>query len=205
MGQLHDTISDIISNYLIVNHIFGKRYLATNVPLYPRPDFVLLSRSKIPEYDIAFEVKPPHAEKREYITGLGQSISYLKYYPVSYLIIPDEIIDGLSIPTLMIDNISSIKSSSLGLISYDIKEYKPKIEIQASPQKETPKRIPSKYSRPWLFWMDTSIEEVSKILLLVSKNSNLELDEIKEKIWRDILKLRYSKSKKPSSYILNYS
>ena len=140
MGQLHDTITDSIALYLIKNSIFGNRYLATNVPLYPRPDFILLSRSKHPDHDIAFEVKPPHADKREYVTGLGQSISYLQYYPISYLIIPNEIIDGFSIPNLMSDNIKTIQSNSIGLISYDIKEYEPTIEAHATGKTHSDRR-----------------------------------------------------------------
>lgn len=205
MGQLHDAIADTISSYFISKEIFGKRYLATNVPLYPRPDFVLLSRSKEPNYDLAFEVKPPHADKREYMTGLGQSISYLQYYPVSYLIIPDEVIDGFSIPSFMAANIQTAQLSSIGLITYDISNFAPNIEIQALPQKNTPKKISHRHSRPWLFWMDTSIEEIAKILILIACNPESSLDEIKQKIWLEVLSIRYENSTRPQSYILNYS
>ncbi|MHA1401339.1 MAG: hypothetical protein ACTSQE_13405 [Candidatus Heimdallarchaeaceae archaeon] len=205
MGKKHDEIADTVAFFLRKNQIFGKRYLATNIPIFPRPDFVLLSLSKKIEPAIAFEVKPPHAKKREYLTGLGQTISYLQFYPSSYLVIPQETIDGFYIPDFLLDSIKSTNTNAIGLISYDLKTYEPDVLKEAKPLKETPKKIKSEYARPWLFWMDTSIKEVGEILSLISKNSQNSLKELEEKIWNNILKERYSGSKRPKSYLLNYS
>ncbi|MHA1221735.1 MAG: hypothetical protein ACTSP3_00475 [Candidatus Heimdallarchaeaceae archaeon] len=205
MGQVHDLIADSIAEHLIANKTFGNRYLATSVPIFPKPDFVLLSRSKLPEFDIAFEVKPPHAEKREYLTGLGQTIAYLQYYPASYLIIPNEEIDGYFLPEFLSESINNLGAQSLGLISYDIQEYEPRIVKEAEPQKTVQKEVSKKHSRPWLFWMDTSIEEVGKILRLVAQFPEENLETKKSRIWKQVLRDRYSGSKKPDSYLLNYS
>jgi len=203
MGKIHDTIAENVALSLRNNLIFGKRYVATNVPIFPRPDFVLLSISKSKEPAIAFEVKPPHANKREYLTGLGQTISYLQYYPSSYLVIPQEEIDGFYIPDFMYKTIEAINTDAIGLISYDLKTYKPDIEKKATPLKKTPKEVKVEHARPWLFWMDTSIREVGEILCLVAESNDAKT--IERKICDEVFKKRYSGSKKFSSYFLNYS
>ncbi|UJG43115.1 MAG: hypothetical protein K9W46_12165 [Candidatus Heimdallarchaeum endolithica] len=203
MGRIHDTIAENVALNLRNNLIFGKRYVATNVPIFPRPDFVLLSISKSKEPPIAFEVKPPHANKREYLTGLGQTISYLQYYPSSYLVIPQEEIDGFYIPDFMYKTIEAINTDAIGLISYDLKTYNPDIEKKATLLKKTPKEIKVEYARPWLFWMDTSIREVGEILCLVAESNDAKI--IERRICDEVFKKRYSGSKKFNSYFLNYS
>ena len=111
MGLLHDQIAERVALNFIQTKTFGNRYLASKLPIFPKPDIVLLGLSKDPMPQIAFEVKPPHAVKREYLTGLGQSISYLLTFPLVYMVLPNEVIDGLHIPTFISDIVN--KSDSI--------------------------------------------------------------------------------------------
>lgn len=68
----------------------------------------------------SFEFKPPTETKRGLLTGVGQSIAYLKSCDLAYLISP-KIIDGFDIGLFLTDLYSSIISNKIpvGLIVYD--------------------------------------------------------------------------------------
>ncbi|MHA1757878.1 MAG: hypothetical protein ACTSVV_13970 [Promethearchaeota archaeon] len=213
MGILHDKIADKIADFLIKEKTFGNRYRSTTIPVFPKPDFILLSLSKEPKPQIAFEVKPPHATKREYLTGLGQAISYLLTFPLVYIIIPDEIIDGVNIPTLIREIIEKC-DLKLGVISYDISSFHPSIIKEASLQERIDierleDKINSLRPRSWLFWMDTSLEEVGAMLIKISnienkyKDRNIRKIVLKE-IWDEVLSKRYPNTTRPESFKLNY-
>ncbi len=173
----------------------------------------MLGLSKEPKPQVAFEVKPPHAVKREYLTGLGQSTSYLMTFPLVYIVLPDEVIDGLHIPTF-INDIVDKSDLKIGVISYDIFDYTPKIVREAQKQegidiKRLEKKITKSNPRSWLFWMDTNINEVAAMLLKIAELENRKIEENLQKIvlndlWHELLCIRYKGSTKPSSYQLNY-
>ncbi|MHA1268936.1 MAG: hypothetical protein ACTSPY_04045 [Candidatus Helarchaeota archaeon] len=213
MGFLHDKIADKIAQYFIINKTFGNRYMASIIPIFPKPDVILLSLSKKPEPQIAFEIKPPHANKREYLTGIGQAVSYLMTFPLVYIVLPDEIIDGLHIPSFIKD-IAEKTDLKIGVISYSIVDFEPIIIKEASLEEkiniiELENRINDLKPRAWLFWMDTSIEEVGKMLTKISEiESKYPNDKIKnivlDEIWNEVLTKRYPKAKRPESFKLNY-
>ena len=213
MGLLHDQIAEKVALNFIQTKTFGNRYLASKLPVFPKPDIVLLGLSKDPMPQIAFEVKPPHAVKREYLTGLGQSISYLLTFPIVYIVLPNEVIDGVDIPTFISDII--VKSDlKIGVISYDIFDFTPKITREAQIQEEIDiirleKKINKSNPRSWLFWMDTNIEEIAAMLVKIAELENRKIEGDLQKLvlndlWHETLSLRYSGSSKPSSYKLNY-
>jgi len=213
MGFLHDKIADKIAQYFIKNKTFGNRYMASIIPIFPKPDIILLSLSKKPLPQIAFEIKPPHANKREYLTGIGQAVSYLMTFPLVYIVLPNEIIDGLHIPSF-IKEITEKTDLKIGVISYNIFNYEPKIIKDASLEEkininELENRINNLKPRSWLFWMDTSLEEVGEMLFKISeiesKYPNKKIKKIVlDKIWNEFLSKRYPKTKRPESFKLNY-
>ena len=213
MGIIHDKIADKVTEFFIREKTFGNRYKSTNIPLFPKPDIILLGLSKDPKPQIAFEVKPPHAVKREYLTGLGQATSYLMTFPLIYVVLPDETIDAIHIPTF-ISEIIEKSGLKVGVIAYDIQDYIPKIIKKAILEenidiKKLEKRITSLRPRSWVFWMDTSLEEVGLMLALTNKyeTKNLEGDfrsEILDELWDENLSKRNPNAKKPSSFKLNY-
>ncbi len=213
MGLLHDQIAEKVTLNFIQEKTFGNRYLASKLPIFPRPDIVLLGLSKEPMAQIAFEVKPPHAVKREYLTGLGQSISYLMTFPLVYIVLPDEVIDGLHIPSFINDIVKKV-DLNIGVISYNILKFTPKIIKRAKLQTQVDierleKRLTKSNPRSWLFWMDTNIKEVAKMLIKISDVENRNLQGkiqkiVLNEIWDEVLILRYPNTQRPSSFKLNY-
>lgn len=213
MGLLHDQIAEKVGLYFIENKTFGNRYLASRLPIFPKPDLVLLGLSKIVMPQIAFEIKPPHAVKREYLTGLGQSTSYLMTFPLVYIVLPDEEIDGLHIPSFINDIIEK-SDLKIGVISYNIANSKPEIIKEAKVQEQIDierleKKITKSNPRSWLFWMDTNIKEVSEILIKIAEVEDRKIKGkihkiVLDEIWNELLCLRYPNTKRPASFKLNY-
>jgi len=162
---------------------------------------------------IAFEIKPPHAVKREYLTGLGQSISYLITFPLVYLILPNEVIDGLNVSTFISDIVEKV-DLKIGVISYNIFNYKPEIIRKAQKQeqidiKRLEKKIKNARPRSWLFWMDTNIEEVGLMLFKIAEVEDRKINGDIQKVvlnefWTETLYKRYPNATRPSSFKLNY-
>ncbi len=212
MGILHDKIADKVADFLIEKKIFGNRFRSTNLPIFPKPDIVLLGLSKELKPQIAFEVKPPHAVKREYLTGLGQAISYLIRFPLVYIILPKETIDGINIPEF-IKEIVEKSDIKIGIIGYNISSYEPEIIKQAELEEKIDiERLEDELSqkaRSWLFWMDTSLKEVGQMLMKIAEVENRGLSTditniVLDELWDEILSDRYSGSTRPASYKLNY-
>ena len=190
---------------------FHNCYQTRIVRDFPKPDAILIDRAKNSDKVIAFEFKPPHCDKREYITGIGQSLSYYDAYPFSYLIIPDVTIDSINIPEFIIRIIEK-SNIPLGLIKYDITNYEIDILKNSSPNFNLNEELRNdiiEKSSPWSFWMDTSIEEVAQILHLINNLKNeLKTDKnfIMTTIWENILSKRYKTTSNSTinSFKLNY-
>ena len=58
---------------------------------FPSPDATFYDESE--KLTVCFEFKPTTENKRGILTGLGQSIAYLKSSNVSYLIVPNKLED----------------------------------------------------------------------------------------------------------------
>ncbi|MHA1130541.1 MAG: hypothetical protein ACTSQQ_06990 [Candidatus Helarchaeota archaeon] len=213
MGILHDKIASEIATYFIQNKTFGNRFLATKLPIFPKPDIVLLGLSKQPQPQIAFELKPPHAVKREYLTGLGQAVSYMMMFPLVYLLLPDEFIDGIHIPTFIAEIIEK-SNLKIGVISYNISTYKPNIVRDAVLQDQIDvasleEEISKLRPRTWLFWMDTSLSEV---VTMLKKIAEVEIRKqegnikkiVLDEVWDEVLIHRYPNTTRPASFKLNY-
>lgn len=54
---------------------------------WPLPDFVITDPTN--HVNVAAEFKPPNQSKREYLTGLGQAISYTRDFHYSLLVVPE--------------------------------------------------------------------------------------------------------------------
>ncbi len=86
---------------------------------WPRPDYVC--QDNVLNATYALEFKPPGQPKREYLTGLGQSLSYLQRHDYAGLIIPENAIDNFKICDFINTTLSSDEflDICLSLISYD--------------------------------------------------------------------------------------
>lgn len=66
-------------------------YRVTTDASFPSPDAAFYDSSK--KFLVSFEFKPPTETKRGILTGVGQSIAYLKECNISYLIAPERLED----------------------------------------------------------------------------------------------------------------
>ena len=70
------------------SRVFGTDIVITSSSDWPEPDFVFSDPST--RITFGFEFKPPGQERREYLTGLGQTLGYLKRFEQAILIVPEE-------------------------------------------------------------------------------------------------------------------
>lgn len=206
----HDELQAKVVEKLRLLPNFDNVYLASVTTTFPKPDFIFIKRSREPQPQTAFEFKPPHSQKREYLTGLGQSISYLNYYPISYLVVSDEKIDDLIVPQFL-EQIITNRGLDIGLIKYDISSFTPEICVEGkqNPEIDVEKLEKAlKNARAWNFWMDTSIKEVSEILKLINELKDkgvvptFDRERVMNEIWSNVLCERYEQSE--TSFKLNY-
>jgi hypothetical protein len=77
------------------NAIFSADSYVTASRTWPVPDFVLVDTTR--HLTVGAEFKPPQQSKREYLTGLGQAISYSRDFHYGLLILPTIADDGYRI------------------------------------------------------------------------------------------------------------
>lgn len=137
---------------------------------WPRPDFVCNDSSIKATY--ALEFKPPRQSKREYLTGLGQSIAYLYKHNYAGLIIPKTADDGFLIGKYIKDvlNLKEFNKLPLSLFEYDETSPESSVEII---RLINAKRDASSIHGPhidiktfWSWWRDMSNYEVYRLLEL---------------------------------------
>ena len=145
---------------------------------WPRPDFVCLDDENNSTY--ALEYKPPMQSKREYVCGLGQTITYLEHHTYSGLIIPEKADDGFLIADYIkgILNSDVMAKSPISLYSYNPENFAvkilrkiPEVRIGANirPSREVDKTF-------WCWWRDMSHYEVFDLLSLSFIYSEYEGD-----------------------------
>jgi hypothetical protein len=77
------------------NTIFSPDSYVTASRTWPVPDFVLVDSTR--HLTIGAEFKPPQQSKREYLTGLGQALSYSRDFNYGLLVLPSIADDGYRI------------------------------------------------------------------------------------------------------------
>jgi len=203
MGANHDLLADkagraIVSK--IVNRVdnWGQVF-SDNINKagdfgWPRPDYVCYDFDL--EQSIAFEFKPPNHSKREYLTGLGQTLSYLQKHHYSGLILPN-VVEGFNIAehvskTLSLDVFSK---HHISVIGYDERtlESDPLNSIQLIKSIDDLRtgEILSNDLRHtyWCWWRDISHYEVYNLLNLLDKYSNNAGDIYSDNVWPEFWKL----------------
>lgn len=197
MGANHDLLADkagraIISK--IVNRvdnwgqIFSDNINKAGDFGWPRPDYVCYDYDL--DQSIAFEFKPPNHPKREYLTGLGQTLSYLEKHHYSGLILPT-IVEGFDIAQ-HISNILSLDVFArhhISVIGYNERtlESDPLNSIQLFKSVEderTGEIISNDLSQTyWCWWRDISHYEIFTLLNILDKHSNQTGDIYSQYAW----------------------
>ena len=97
---------------------YGKNFYRTGCDAdFPSPDAAFADAEN--NLVVSFEFKPPTETKRGILTGLGQSIAYLQFSDLSYLVIP-EMVEDYKISNYLSNVFSSTITDKIpvGLISY---------------------------------------------------------------------------------------
>lgn len=194
MGKTHDELASITGGQLLDNIRLEKEDWKQVFSLdmhrvgdwdWPRPDYVLYDNAN--EVTYANEFKPPKQSKREYLTGLGQTMAYLQKHDYAGLILPKYSDDGFEISKYILNLLDSYEFNHLpiSLIEYD----EDNIETNPSTSVNILKSITvERGSKPinkgqssvsktfWCFWRDASHYEIYELLKLADKYNDEEGD-----------------------------
>lgn len=190
MGANHDLLADKAGR-AIVSKIVGRvdnwgQIFSDNINKagdfgWPRPDYVCYDFNL--DQSIAFEFKPPNHPKREYLTGLGQTLSYLEKHHYSGLILPT-IVEGFNIAQ-HISNILSLDVFArhhIAVIGYNERtlDLDPLNSVQlfkGIEDKRTGEIVSSHLSQTyWCWWRDISHFEIFTLLNILDKYSVMSGD-----------------------------
>jgi len=234
MSLSHDKLAEFLSQAILqkFRNLFGNVFISNVSMDFPRPDFIYIpyeigriDTKEIEKYlgqttlvgeplplPVSFEVKTPYVYKHEYITGIGQAISYNSIFPLSYLVVPNYNMEGFEVLDFL-KTIIEINNLSIGLFSYkmenpaeiDLVKQASIVRIKAGHVKETVKAIKRSYS----YWRETKPEEVFEALRISreveqTSQTNNVLNIVMGKLWKEVLSKRFLKAKKISSFLLNY-
>ncbi len=99
--------------------LFSADAFVTASRAWPIPDFVLVDNAN--SLTIAAEFKPPLQTKREYLTGLGQAVSYSRNFDYSVVVLPTIADDGYRIADHVVDVLRqpALATVPVGVLAYD--------------------------------------------------------------------------------------
>ena len=102
--------------------IFTNRFHRSGFTGWPKADAIFKDYFGEEEVTIGFEYKPPLQEKREYMTGVGQAVSYLHHNDYAGLIIPKISKDNYPISDFIVELFNSrdeLKNLPICIFDYD--------------------------------------------------------------------------------------
>lgn len=203
MGANHDLLADkagraIVSKITNRSEDWGQVF-SDNIKKagdfgWPRPDYVCYDFDL--DQSVAFEFKPPNHPKREYLTGLGQTLSYLEKHHYSGIILP-KIVEGFEIAQ-HISNVLSLDVFTkyhIAVIGYnektlEIDPFNSLTLLKGITDERTGEIIANELSQTyWCWWRDISHFEIFTLLTLLDKYSNKTGDIYSNYVWPVFWKL----------------
>lgn len=154
---------------------------------YPRPDGAFEDRST--GASLAIEFKPPGQIKREYVTGLGQALTYLRTFEFAALIVPAKAGDGFAIAQYLQDNLNESFASALpiGLFAYerDPADASDLTSLVSLRPRTDPPEIPRGVGRSvfWGYWRDLSQHDVLFLLTAIDMQASPSFDDAFRYFW----------------------
>lgn len=176
MGELHDASATLYGDAILskirnadsdFKQIFSTAIIRTGDWDWPRPDYVCYDENLKVTY--ALEFKPPFQSKREYLTGLGQSLAYLQKHMYSGLIVPFVADDGFRIADFIKDTLESPEFETVATSLYAYDYNTTNIEILrpiTSLRTEVIKTKAIEDKTFWCWWRDLSHYELYELLNL---------------------------------------
>lgn len=153
---------------------------------WPRPDIAFEDRTKGSSF--AIEFKPPNHSKREYVTGLGQAITYLDDFEFSGLVVPNLSADGFEIGSYLLKLLNrDLDALPIALFTYDLDPKEIVVRRKLKPRKSPPSQIPKGVGGNvfWGYWRDLSRFDLYQLLLLTdSKHKGSSFDDVFRDFWK---------------------
>lgn len=186
MGELHDTAATMYGDTILskirtadadFKQIFSTSLIRIGDWDWPRPDYVCYDEELGATY--ALEFKPPFQSKREYLTGLGQSLAYLQKHAYSGLIVPYWADDGFRIADFIADTLKSPEFSQIATSLYAYNYNDNSIDILRGITLERKTEFeanPDDVKTFWCWWRDISHYELYDLLNLSFFYSDQEGD-----------------------------
>jgi hypothetical protein len=186
----------------------SKSTLWQGVADWPRPDIAFQDRSN--SASVAIEFKPPNQPKREYITGLGQALTYLNDFKYAGLILPNVANDGFPIAEYLANTHAALLSqTSLAILAYDKDPATLTILRALMTRSGGPTSIPKGIGGKvfWGYWRDLSNHDLLTMLRLIDAgvpNFNAAFTKFwirylvkgRAQTWED----NFRKKKQPTAY-----
>ena len=136
---------------------------------WPRPD--IACEDQATSSALAVEFKPPGQGKREYVTGLGQAVTYLRSFEYAAMVVPKRAGDGFDIAAYLRDLLSEDYAASLplALFAYDRDPGNAGDLAALVHLRSRPGPAPSVPRAPgrkvfWAYWRDLSQHDAFSIL-----------------------------------------
>jgi len=156
---------------------------------WPRPDFVFLDEST--GASLAVEFKPPAQAKREYVTGLGQAMTYLNTFEYAAVVVPRWTDDRFDLGAYLKKTLNADCCASLpvALFVYDRDATDAEdtmAEVHLRPRLGEAPKSPRLHSRRvfWSYWRDLSQYDVFCLLNLMGASRPRRFASAFRQFWR---------------------
>lgn len=151
---------------------------------WPRPDIAF--QDKTTNAAIALEFKPPNQPKREYVTGIGQAITYLNTFKYSGLIVPSVANDGFHIADYIGEIFSGLLSQMpIVLFGYDSDPAKLRVIRKLQKRSSGSIPIPAGTGRTvfWGYWRDLSNYDLLTLMQLIDSQKRPNFRKAFDNYW----------------------
>ena len=151
---------------------------------WPRPDIAFQDISK--NVAIALEFKPPNQPKREYVTGMGQALTYLNDFKFSGLVLPVVANDGFKIAEYIAKMFAGLLASMpIVLFEYGNDPTQLKVVRKLQKRPNSAGSIPTGIGRKvfWGYWRDLSNHELLEILRLADSQKRPNFETLFDNFW----------------------
>lgn len=154
---------------------------------WPRPDSAFEDRST--GASMAIEFKPPGQVKREYVTGLGQALTYLRSFEYSAMVVPERAGDGFHIAAYLRDALveSFARNLPMALFCYqkdpsEDSDLRPLINLR--PRPDPGPRIPhGRRNVFWAYWRDLSQHDAFFLLRQMDSSTGRVFPAAYRRFW----------------------
>lgn len=195
MGFEHNSLAQKVSSNLLRDlrtsqagnwatpRLTDKCILWQGIVDWPQPDISFEDPGT--KATLALEFKPPNQTKREYVTGVGQMLTYLQGFEFAGLVVPDLAGDGFPIAEYLARVFASeLVGKPVALFSYqrDVslltvrRALTPRVGLPPTPQTRGRGTF-------WAYWRDLSNHDVLALLTAVDARPNWTFDKTFGDYW----------------------